>query len=144
MAGHFLVWGIAQADITWCTQHYANSTWGTIQHQAVGWNAGSRAVLQNVKNGIGIGNRNGLPPHRYLEFPGGEPSAVQRQRLLSNDALWTLNMERPNVPGLGLTALCPAAEVEWAEGRKRQALFAQITHGATSIEVYYIGRNEMA
>jgi hypothetical protein len=42
-----------------------------------------------------------------------------------------------------MVGLSPAATVEWAAGRKADALLAQIRHGATSVEVYYLGRAEM-
>jgi len=144
MSGHFILKNITTAQKDECLAKYAQSSWSVLQHAAVGWNAGSRLVLQNALSGQNINNRNGLPPHRYLGFPAGQPTVEQLTFLSGHDADWIRDMVRPNSPGLGLTGLCPNAAAEWAQGRKKEALIEQIKNGATSIEIYYLNGNEMA
>lgn len=144
MSGHFILWNIKTAQRDACLRNYGNSAWSVIQHANVGWNLASRGVLANVKAGANIGNRTGLPPHRYLQFPGGAPTLPQRTFLFGSDGLWIKDLVRPNSPGLGLTGLCPAAAAKWGEGRYQEALIEQITHGGTSIEIYYLDGKEIS
>jgi hypothetical protein len=143
MAGHFLLYSIEESERDQCLAEYGNSRWGELEHHTVEWNGASRGVLQRVRDRLPIENRAGLPPHRYLSFPAGQPTGEKAKFLFSYATEWILKMQRPATNGLGLRTLCPAAMVEWDLGRKREALAAQISHGTTSIEVYYLGTLEM-
>jgi hypothetical protein len=108
-----------------------------------GWTDASRDELNRVRNGSSaLVNRNGLPPHRYLAIPPGSTSPAQITYL--RGCYWINDLVRPSDPGFGIVALDPEAATEWSNGRKLEALVAQIAHGATSIEIYYLGGQEMS
>ena len=99
-----------------------------------------------MRSGVAIGNRNLIPPHKYLGFPPGAPAAGLAAQLLADKYGWITGLERPVNAGFGVVALCPAAAAAWNAGQsgyKYDALVAQITHGATSVEVYYLGSKEI-
>ena len=154
MAGQFVLWKIQQNVI----DNYlaAGAAWTVLAHGAgvangaggvfPGWTPGSRDDLNRVRSGVGVPNRNNIPPHRYLTFPGGAPGGLLAAQLVADKYLWINDLERPSSAGFGMVALCPAAQAAWAAGQsayKYDALVAQITHGATSVEVYYLGSHEM-
>lgn len=151
MAGHFVVWRLSVDERDQAIATFG-ATWTGLAHAAgvgngdggvfPGWTGASRDLLNRIRGGChNPPNRNGLPPHRYLEFQGGSPSPAQVTALRS--WYWTNDLNRPTSAGFGMVGLSPAATVEWAAGRKADALLAQIRHGATSVEVYYLGRAEM-
>jgi hypothetical protein len=128
------------------------AVWSGVAHQAgtangagglfPGWTPASRAALNQVRDGRGgLANRNGLPPHRYLQIPAGAPTPAQVAYL--RNSYWVNDLQHPSDGGFGVVALAPLAAASWANGKKVDALVAQITHGATSIEVYYLGSKEM-
>lgn len=153
MAGQFVVWRMSMDDINNFIINFPGTVWTGLAHQAgqingaggvfPGWTPASRALLNQVRDGRGgIGNRNGLPPHRYLQIPGGAPTQVQIDYLWT--CYWVNDLVRPSDPGFGIVNLAPAAALAWNNGKKVDSLVAQITHGATSIEAYYLGSKEMS
>jgi hypothetical protein len=153
MSGHFVVWRLALNDRDDVLANYVGSTWSALAHAAgtpdglggvfPGWTPASRQLVTQVGNGSSnLPNRSGLPPHRYLQFPGGAPTPAQEAFL--KPKYWINNLVRPSDPGFGIVALAPAAAISWNAGNRYQALIDQITHGNTSIEVYYIGGKEMS
>lgn len=134
MAGHFILKSISQSDLNVATGAPLQAHWSNLQHGEVGWTQESEATLTNALSGNAIGNRNTLPPHRYLMVNGGpDDNAIKFLR----GAGWADSLVRPSSDGLGLVALCPQATIEWNAGRKNEALVAQALHGNVSIEVYY-------
>jgi hypothetical protein len=152
MAGQFVVWRMYAQDIQNFIASFPGTIWTGLAHQAgtpngaggvfPGWTPASRAALNQIRDGRGgLANRNGLPPHRYLHIPGGAPMPAQINYLWR--CYWINDLQRPSEPGFGVVALAPLATAHWSNGKKVDSLVAQITHGATSIEVYYLGRKEM-
>jgi hypothetical protein len=153
MAGHFVLWKIQQgiintyialAGVNWTPLAHAAGTANGAGGVFPGWTPASRDDLNRVRSATGVPNRNNIPPHRYLTFPPGVPGAGLAAQLLNDKYGWITNLERPASPGFGMVALAPLASSEWNAGQKRDALVAQVTHGATSIEVYYLGSKEMS
>jgi hypothetical protein len=152
MAGHFLLKSISTAEKDAIIAGFTGTTWSATAHVAgtangaggdfPGWTAGSRLTLGHAFAGIAIANRNNLPPHKYLQFPGtAAPSPAQLTAIHSSNDLREIT--HPDDPGLGLRALCATALAEWNAGKKLAALIEQIKHGATSIEIYYLGKQEI-
>ena len=161
MPGHFVMWKISR-DI-WATyqalagvtiqpplatppahaQGVANGAGGVFP----GWTVQSSAELGTARGGHQLGNRNNLPPHRYLSLPAGAPAAGLAAQLLADKYGWITELERPR--GFGLTNLAGApnaAQASWnsgASGYKYDALLAQMLFGPVSIEVYYLGSKQM-
>jgi len=143
MAGHFLLWDVTQTDINEM-RGYPGFTLSEVMHRDVGWTNASSLTLSLMKNGNGIVNRAGLPPHQYLTFPGGAPVGGALQVLTSQEHGWVHGLERRSEEvGLGLRELCDAARTRWTLNDKLGALIAQITHGSTSIEIYKIGSKKI-
>ena len=140
MAGHFLLNSITQSDHNVALQQTGVS-YSALQHANVGWTLQSRQTFINVLNGIGIGNRNNLPPHRYLQI-GAAPIAETISYL--RGAGWVDLLTRPNTPGFGLRALTGPAQIAWNAGNKAEALITQVNHGNVSIEIYYTSGYEMS
>ncbi len=154
MAGHFVLWKMQVADRDACVA--AGAGWTGLAHAAgvgngaggvfPGWTQASRDDLNRVRSAHGVPNRNNIPPHRYLTFPGGAPAALLAAQLLADRDRWISSLERPSSVGFGMVALCAAAQAAWTGGQsayRYDALIAQITHGATSVEIYYLGSKEM-
>lgn len=152
MAGHFLLKSISTDEKNAIIAGFTGTTWSATAHVAgtangaggvfPGWNEGSRLTLGHAFAGIAIGNRNNLPPHKYLQFPGtAAPTPAQLTAIHKSNDLREIT--HPDDAGLGLRALCAAALTEWNAGKKLAALIAQIMHGATSIEIYYLGKQEI-
>ncbi|WP_329127030.1 hypothetical protein OG727_04670 [Streptomyces caniferus] len=139
MAGHFILSSITNSDIALAGQKGAN--WSALQHAAIGWNTASRAVLTNALNGQPIGNRDGLPPHRYLESKASTGPTLEKYL---RGAGWADMLIRPNSTGLGLRELSPKARAAWDRGDRTGALVEQFLHGTATIEVYYISGTEMS
>ena len=87
MAGQFVLWRISAEDRDRVLHNFAGSAWGALQHVAgtptghggafPGWTPASRTMLTQVANGSSnLANRDGLPPHRYLQFAPGALTPV--------------------------------------------------------------------
>jgi hypothetical protein len=152
MAGHFVLWRISTKDRDELRWNYAGVEWSGMAHAVggvngaggafQGWTPQTREALAKVRDGRGgLANRNDLPPHRYIAFPPGAPTREQVDYL--RGCYWINDLVRPSDAGFGVSALAPAAQAHWSNGKRLEALVSQITHGGTSIEVYYIGKKEM-
>ncbi|WP_058044448.1 hypothetical protein [Streptomyces roseifaciens] len=139
MAGHFILKSISNSDLTIATSKGA--AWSPLQHANVGWNAASRAVLSKALSGQSIGNRDGLPPHRYLESKVSTGPTLEKYL---RSAGWADLLIRPASPGLGLRELSPKAKAAWDRGDRTGALVEQFLHGTATVEVYYINGTEMS
>ncbi|CAM5545246.1 hypothetical protein [Streptomyces abikoensis] len=139
MAGHFILKSISNTDLTIATSKKA--TWSPLQHGNIGWNTASRAVLSNALAGRPIGNRDGLPPHRYLEAKVSAGSELEKYL---RSAGWADLLIRPASQGLGLRELSPKAKAAWDRGDRTGALVEQFLHGTATVEVYYINGTEMS
>jgi len=53
------------------------------------------------------------------------------------------DLQRPNDGGFCVVGLSASAAANWSNGKKVDALVAQITHRATSIEIRYLGETEV-
>ena len=157
MAGQFVLWKMPPQVLATYTgipgvgwtglAHAARTPSGVVGVDFAGWTVQTSAELNRVRSGVAIGNRNNLPPHRYLTFPPGQPGLALATQLQLDKYGWLTDLERPVNVGFGLVALCPAAAAIWNAGQtayRHDALIAQITHGATSIEVYYLGSKQMS
>jgi hypothetical protein len=121
-----------------------------------GWNAATGNQITLVKNGHHLGNRDNLPPHRYLVFPPGAPAAALGAQMLADRFGWIKDLERPG--GMGLVNLAVAAgpaapagaaspQAIWNAGGssyKYDALLAQMLTGPVSVEIYYKGGKQMS
>jgi hypothetical protein len=109
-----------------------------------GWNEGSRAVLNNGLQGTQLGNRSGLPPHRYLGFGVGSIKGNgKRGKYLVRNAPangWVTQLLRPG--GMGLAELAGAARGDWPD-QKAKAFGRQIVANGASVEIYHIGADGM-
>jgi len=156
MAGNFILKSITQSDLVTAT-NFLHISWSTSPahkkgtpidpgnpHGAIfaGWTPETRKVLSNALNGINIGNREGLPPHRYLEIKAWQTLNDKEQYYVSG-AGWAENLVYPTTSGLGLKALAPLARADWAQGNKNQALIEMLKIGGVSIEVFYQSGMEM-
>ncbi|WP_405842366.1 hypothetical protein OG528_28990 [Streptomyces platensis] len=127
MAGHFILKSITTPDLA--TALDKSATWSVLQHKDVGWTAASRAVLTRALGGQAIGNRDGLPPHRYLEC---KASAGEKLEEYLKRAGWADLLLRPNSAGLGLRVLSTKAAAAWARGDRNGALVEQFLHGTAA------------
>jgi hypothetical protein len=156
MAGHFIVWRITPQDIVSARAFnffmsptldhgpHANVLLGHPLHPGFwpGWTPHTRGVLNQARRGMNITNRNFLPPHKYLQHTPGQFTPDQQISLRTQK--WVQDLHRPSpAVNFGLANLCPAALAKWNAGDRGGALIEQIAHGATSIEIYYLGRQEM-
>lgn len=166
MAGHFLIWRMPQSVLdTYLTlgchilppanqppahqAGVANGNGGVFQ----GWNANSSNELSRARDGHAIGNRDNLPPHRYLELPAGQPSLALAAQLLTDKEKWIAQLERPStmgLPALSVTVVPvygTSPRSIWgsaASDYRFHALVAQMHTGPVSIEYYYVGNNRVS
>jgi len=143
MSGHFVLLNISQTDKDEFLARYPRSAWSACQHTDVGWNPDSREVLANAIKGLDIGDREGLPPHCYLDMPLQRESLTPEQRKIIFEMNWTLDLVRPNARGLGLKQLTERADGLFKEGRVREALLEQIVGNGATIEIYHLDRREI-
>lgn len=157
MAGHFVVWRISLSDKDWVLANVAGSRWTATEHAAnaplphggvgvfPGWTDLTRAALHTARHNVvpALQNRQNLPPHKYLAFNAAALSDLQKLDIRKH-CEFLANLERPRDAGFGVAALCMAAQNLWSTGDRTGALFAQIAHGDTSIEVYYLGKKEIS
>ncbi|QRN93497.1 hypothetical protein JRI60_30465 [Archangium violaceum] len=144
MAGHFILKNISTTELAIAQATPYNCAWSALQHANVGWTTASRLVLTNALAGVGIGNRDGLPPHRYLNLQDNIATDVAKFHAYLRGASWVERLVRPNSAGLGLRALAGPAATHWAAGRVADAVIAQLATGPVSIEIYYTNNAEMA
>ncbi|GAB2724500.1 hypothetical protein [Kitasatospora kifunensis] len=141
MSGHFILVNIDTHELN--SGKLVGGTWSAkAEHASVGWNQASRAVLTQALNGQPIGNRSGLPPHRYLSFALSS-TTPDKVRTYLRGVEWASRLVRPNSTGLGLTALSPKAQTAWATGDRHLALIEQYNHGTVTMEIYYFDSLEM-
>ena len=74
-------------------------------------------------------------------MPAIPPTAAQIAFLRT--CYWTNDLIRPSDAGFGVIGLCVGALAAWNLNKKVEALAAQLAHGATSIEIFYLGKKEM-
>lgn len=148
MSGHFVLKSIGASDQAIGIMKGAR--WSEIQHSPhPGWNAVTRNTLSQALQDQDIGDRNLLPPHRYLEFSPGRYNTVaehdEAERYLRG-AGWADSLIRPS--HMDLTNLSANAAAAWGNGvhstRPNDALAEQFRHGAASVEIYYVGGEEIA
>lgn len=133
MAGHFILKNLVQSDLD--VARRKGGSLSTREHAAIGWTAASAAVLTTALTGNAIPNRNGLPPHVYLQFNATSPDDATDTYL--KGCGWADQLIRPAGAGLGLRALATEADAAWQRGDKNRALALQANHGAISIEIYH-------
>ncbi|MFI2188548.1 hypothetical protein [Streptomyces sioyaensis] len=148
MSGHFIVSNISAAERDEALSNGA--TWSALQHGNIGWTPASRALLSKALNGQAIPSREGLPPHRYLDFAqAGNPDKEKTARFLrTTTASWVSHnrLLRPTGAGLGLKQLAKKAQDAWALNKLNDALVEQFLdpQGArVTIEIYHLGGHEM-
>jgi hypothetical protein len=155
MSGHFVVWKVADVDfadlkknfeepgkcIVWTDlAHAANATAHGVTYP--GWTDDTRAHLNKIRDGrlSSIPNRNNLPPHRYIEIPGGDLNDEKKEYLRQSCEIMR-NLHRP-FPTFKLTDLNPNARDRWNAGDRVGAFIEQLKT-TTQIEVYYTSKGEM-
>lgn len=132
MAGHFVLNRISHQDLQMVNCNIRDNRnigvgLGPLQHAPgaaipggrvfPGWTDASIQTLTNELNGQNIGNRAGLPPHRYITIPGNNPDpAIWADYLRA--AQWIGDLVRPGNPSFGTTALIPATLTPWNQGDK--------------------------
>jgi hypothetical protein len=148
MAGHFILKSLTMSDLA--TAQTKGCTWSALQHTGgtarpnppggnyPGWNLLGRLTLTTGLGAAGIGARDNLPPHRYLQF--GPIAAGFDPYLYIQGAGWADNVVRPN---MGLRQLAVGAQGAWNAGDPGRAVFLQAQVGAVSIEVYYLAGVEV-
>jgi hypothetical protein len=111
-----------------------------LAHEAVGWNAASRGQYEGMMglNGkAAIVGRAGLPPHFYIEIPTG----IDTSGLYSGNADLVRGLSRGVVPVV-LKALTDGND-SWNQGRKMEALIAELKRGNVSISIYHLDGEEV-
>ena len=111
-----------------------------LAHANIGWNAGSRAAyngMMGLVDAAPIVNRNGLPPHFYIEIASGtfvsNTGDTDLVRVLSRGVV-------PNV----LKALdSTTSQPKWNEGRYFEALNLELKKGNVSICIYHLDGTEV-
>jgi len=88
------------------------------------------------------GRSDGRPIRDVANEHSGAPSAGQIQYVQRNSC-WLSDLQRPSVGGFGVVELAAMTTATWSNRKKVDALVAQITHRATSIEIYYLGKKLM-
>lgn len=156
MAGNFILKSITQSDLHAATR-FSNISWSaSAAHKKgdlidpknpngkkfLGWVCNTRDVLKDALLGKNIVNREGLPPHRYLEIKNWNILSDQ-EKLYIQGAGWAESLVYPGVTGLGLKSLNALATIEWNKSNKNQALIEMLKVGHVSIEVYYQSGLEM-
>ncbi len=140
MSGHFVLKSITASDQAVAVSKGA--AWGAIQHSPQpGWNAQSRQVLSQALQNQNIGNRAGLPPHRYLQFSYNNADMRDAAEQYLKGAGWADSLIRPSF--MSLRALTPAATVAWGRPDPNQALLKQFQNGDAIVEIYYLSGGEM-
>ncbi len=140
MAGYYLLRSITFSDLMTALEKLS-ATWSDLQHSDVGWTPKSYQVLTTALKGQDIGNRDNLPPHRYLQIKGENPLADKKKQYL-RAAAWVDQLERPASPGLGLRKLTGGAG-KWPAD-KAESLIQQVQTGSVSVEIYFLGGVDMA
>jgi hypothetical protein len=158
MAGQFILLRLTDQDLediqnAWNDDRLEVPVLGGVAHEAgtdngvggafPGWNEGSRAVLDNGLNGVQLGNRSGLPPHRYLGFGVGQIGNGSSGKYIIRNALaggWVTELLRPG--GMGLTELAGAARGDWPD-QKAKAFAKQVRANGASVEIYHTGAEGM-
>lgn len=150
MAGNFILKSITQSDLNTAIS-FPHIAWSTSAAHAKGlpvnpdqpegrkfqgWTSGTAHTLSRALRGEDIGNREGLPPHRYLEIAAWVMLTQQEQAYVQG-AGWVSNLEYPGTASVGLKALAPLAATAWSTGDKTTALVETLKKGAVSIEVYF-------
>jgi hypothetical protein len=139
MAGQFFLYDIDTNVLNQIVEKL-DAKFDTVEHcPDPGWNAQTRAVIADVRDGNPPANRHLLPPHKYLEIE--KLSDEQLQYLYSSDATdWINELERPNNISKGLRG----GKELWEKGAsKRDTLIAEVRSCPVSIEVYYIDSREI-
>ena len=111
-----------------------------LAHANIGWNANSRALyngMMGINGAAPIINRNGLPPHFYIEIPSntlvpnnGDTDLV---RVLSRGRIQAV-----------FKALDAASQGDWDQGRYFDALNKELKKGNVSISIYHFDGTEVS
>lgn len=156
MAGNFILKSITQSDFLVATR-FPNISWSqSTAHKKgdlinpnspngprfKGWAPETRKVLSHALSNRNIGNREELPPHRYLMIKSWNILSNGEQEYIKG-AGWVESLEYPESEGLGLKALQHSAKLKWGMKRKDEALIEMLKVGGVSIEVYYQSGLEM-
>jgi hypothetical protein len=155
MAGNFILKSITQSDLStairfphirWSdTAHRQGTLINPAQPQGArfpGWTVTTRQTLSNALANVAIGNRQNLPPHRYLEISAWAQLNDDEKGYVRG-AGWADSLVYPNGAGLGLKAMTGAVLTAWNLGNKNQALEEALKQGNVSIEVFYQSGMEM-
>ncbi|MCC3452257.1 MAG: hypothetical protein JGK24_23320 [Microcoleus sp. PH2017_29_MFU_D_A] len=148
MSGHFLLLNLKTQELNdikraWTAPNVKQPQLSPVQHQNVGWNATSRNTLKQAQTEQGIKNRDGLPPHIYLDFGVNEINDSAVQYVLSNsiDNGWVTRLQKP--PNMGLKEITVNARNEWNQNRKAQAFIKQLKENGATLEIYYLDGAEI-
>jgi hypothetical protein len=139
MSGHFVLKNISVSDQAIAVSAGANRS--GLQHSEVGWNANSRGVLSNALQGRDIGDRAGLPPHRYLQFSYNNANMRDQTSRYLQGTSWADSLVRPD--HMGLRNLAEGAATAWNEHKPNEAMLQQFLHGDSIVEVYYVSGGEI-
>jgi hypothetical protein len=111
-----------------------------LAHEVVGWNDNSRAAyngMMGLNGDAAILNRGGLPPHFYIEIP----AQASTDGIYADQGDFVRNLSRGVVP-TALKALTDGADA-WSQGRKPEALIAEVKRGNVSICIYHLDGAEV-
>lgn len=109
----------------------------TLAHAAIGWTAASRLKyngMMGLSGAAAIVDRNGLPPHFYIEIPAN--AAIDDPATNSNTDL-IRSLSRSKVPTV-LKALDKESEKSWNQGHVLAALKNELAKGNVSISIYHL------
>ncbi len=136
MSGNFIVWKMKGTYIdTFLSAVPIGSVTGAA-HLDVGWNTASKADLKKLYENSPITNREGLPPHKYLELKASTDDATAikiRDYAASTDGVWIGQLDRRDSV---CKSLSPDADSYWKSGNKVEALITELKRGNVSIEYY--------
>ncbi|MDX8130258.1 hypothetical protein QLH52_23410 [Methylomonas sp. OY6] len=157
MAGHFILMDISEQELediqnAWLSDKNNVPVLDGLAHSAgtdngvggrfPGWTVGSRATLATAMSGQPIGNRSGLPPHKYIGFGVGQIGINAANYIMKNyqQSGWVTRLERPD--NMGLSVLHDSARGDWPTN-KAKAFAKQVKANGVSIEVYKFEGNEI-
>lgn len=108
-----------------------------LAHGNIGWNPASRAKyngMMGLNGAAPIVNRDGLPPHFYIEIPSNTTVA---DPATNSDTDLVRSLSRGRVPGV-LKALDANSVASWNQGHVLLALRNELTKGNVSISIYHL------
>jgi hypothetical protein len=149
MAEQFILPNARSYQVEAFLKSVAGCTISDLMHTHIGWTNNSRNAyngMMGLRNQQAIVNRNGLPPHFYIEIPANKVINRVSETIPVIDNLSrgidTLDILKSldNDGGAGNAA---NSRNQWAQGQKLNALNSELAKGNVSIGIYYMDGTEV-